>query len=175
MRVRTATPRCSWLLVVTAVLFVMSARPLSATMVERMDLAQVAREAASIVQGTVRAVESGRDEAGLPATWVTVAVARTVKGAAGTELRFKQYGVAAPLADGTVTRIPGLARYAVGDEVVLFLHGESARGFTSPVGLAQGVYRVHRANGRAVVRDDLGGPPRSLEAFLADTAARVGK
>jgi hypothetical protein len=162
--------------ILTAVLLGALALPVGATVIaRRITPSELTAGAARIVHARVLDVRSGRDGAGLPATWITLDVARTLKGAGASRLTIKQYGVAAPLADGTVTRIPGLARWAAGDEVVLFLHGESARGFTSPVGLAQGVYRVQRANGRAVVRDDLGGPARSLESFLDETAARVGK
>ena len=140
-----------------------------ATVVLRLPLARMAREAGRIVHGTVVEVRAGRDEAGLPATWVTLAVARTVKGPAVRHLTLKQFGAAEPLPDGTVGRIAGLPRYAVGEEVVLFLRPESGRGFTSPVGLGQGTYRVSRgAAGARVRRDTPGATTRDLGAFLAD-------
>jgi len=138
-------------------------------MVERLSLDQVAREADRIVYATVVEVHSDRDESGFPATWVTFDVARTVKGPDTPTLTIKQYGVATPLADGTITRIAGLSRYAVGDEVVLFLRRNSRLGFTSPVGLGQGSYRVRRAAGRGTVRSDLpGSGPRDLDEFLSE-------
>jgi hypothetical protein len=160
------------LIVLAATLVIVWAPPLRATMIEPMGLEQIAHDAARIVQGTVTAVRSGRDDAGLPATWVTLAVAQTLKGAGAADLTFKQYGVATPLADGTITRVAGLPRYQVGEEVVLFLRGTSRRGFTSPVGLAQGVYRVGRAGAHPLARSELapGQGARDLAAFLAEVA-----
>jgi hypothetical protein len=143
-------------------------------MVERMALDQVAREAARIVHATVTAVRSDRDASGLPATWITLDVARTLKGTASDTLTIKQYGVLQPLADGTIARIGGLPRYAVGEEVVLFLRGNSRLGFTSPVGLGQGVYRVRRVAGRPMVRNDSQGHgSRGLDEFLSEVARVV--
>ena len=81
--------------------------------------------------------------------------ARTLKGSVARQLTIKQFGTAAPLGDGSLARIPGLPRYTVGEEVVLFLRGDSARGFTSPVGLGQGVYRVVHRGARRAVQSDL--------------------
>jgi hypothetical protein len=146
-----------------------AATPAPATVVLRLPLARIASEAGRIVHGTVVDVRSGRDDAGLPATWITLDVARTVKGPAARRLTLKQLGVAEPLPDGTAGRIAGLPHYAIGDEVVLFLHPESRRGFTSPVGLGQGTYRVSRATGRAEVRrDEPRGTSRDLGDFLAE-------
>ena len=145
--------------------------PAGATMVQRLTLDRITRAAARVVHATVTDVRSGRDESGLPATWVTLSVAQTLKGPASNNLTIKQFGVAEPLADGTITRIAGLPRYTVGDEIVLFLHGDSRAGFTSPVGLGQGCYRVRRGAARAVVRDDLGSRTRDLDEFLSSVHA----
>src|SRR5215510_10681166 len=109
------------------------------TLLRRVPLELAAAEAVRIVHATVVDVHSDRDEWGAPATWVTLEVARTLKGAVPHHLTIKQFGTAEPLGDGSLTRIPGLPRYVVGEEVVLFLRADSARGFTSPVGLGQGV------------------------------------
>src|SRR5262249_33999090 len=157
-----------WLAVATAAALATSA-PIRATMVQRVSLEEVTRAAERIVHGTVAVVRSGRDESGLPATWITLAVSRTLKGPATPELTFKQYGVAEPLADGTITRVAGLPRYRVGEEVVLFLRGNSRRGFTSPVGFSQGAYRVSRTEGTAEVQRDLGSAaPQRLDAFFSE-------
>jgi hypothetical protein len=107
--------------------------------------------AARIVHGTVRSVDPGRDGEGIPATWVTLDVDETLKGPAAPTITFKQVGVPDPLPDGTLLRLPGLPRYAVGEEVVVFLHGTSRKGFSSPVGLGQGLFRAEPGpKGRAV-------------------------
>jgi hypothetical protein len=118
----------------------------------RLALDEVVDRAGAIVHGTVVDVAPGRDADGVAATWVTVEVAECVKGHAGGRLTFKQLGTSEPLADGALFRIPGLPRYRAGEELVLFLHEPSARGFTSPVGLGQGVVRVEAKSGERIVR-----------------------
>ena len=146
-----------------------------ATMVTRMALDGVTREAARIVHATVVAVRSGRDQSGLPATWVTLDVVRALKGPRTRQITVKQYGTATPLADGTVTRVAGLPSYKVGEELVLFLRGESHLGFTSPVGFGQGKYRVARRGPRPRVRRDLpDGSSQDLDEFLAQVEALAG-
>jgi hypothetical protein len=64
-------------------------------------------------------------------------------------------------------RLPGLPRPRAGEEVVLFLHRPSGRGFTSPVGLGQGFYRVETQADRRLVRRGVGpDAPESLAVFL---------
>jgi hypothetical protein len=140
-------------------------RPASGMMLRPITLAELARQATTIVHGTVEDVSAGRDARGAPATWVTLAVKRAVKGGQGDRLTFKQFGSADPFPDGTIARIPGLPSYRVGDEVVLFLDAESSAGFTSPLGMGQGLYRVQRTQGggRATVRRDLS-PPTGASA-----------
>lgn len=138
-----------------------------ATTVQRLTLDQTVQRAERIVYATVTALHSGRDEVGLPATWVTLQIAQTLKGAQRKSLTIKQYGVNEPLPDGSVARIAGLPRYAVGEEVVLFLHADSRRGFTSPVGLGQGCYRINRTAARPRVRRDVGGGATDLDKFLS--------
>ena len=156
------------------VILIATASPLGATMVERMALERVTHEASRIVHAAVAEVRSGRDEAGLPVTWVTLEVARTLKGPGISRFTIKQYGVAEPLPDGTIARVAGLPRYVAGEEVVLFLRADSRRGFTSPVGFGQGAYRIGRAGPRAVVRSDLPtGGPQDLDEFLSKVARLV--
>ena len=145
------------------------------TLMRRVPLELAAAEAARIVHATVVDVHSDRDEWGAPATWITLDVARTLKGAVPRHLTIKQFGTAAPLGDGVLTRIPGLPRYAVGEELVLFLRGDSARGFTSPVGFGQGVFRVVRREGRRTVQGDLSRKEEDLTAFLARVERLTGQ
>lgn len=130
--------------------------------------------AARIVHGTVRSVDPGRDAEGIPATWITLDVGETLKGPVATTLTYKQVGVPEPLPDGTLLRLPGLPRYRVGDEVVVFLHGESRRGFTSPVGLGQGLFRAEDGpKGRAVRAALAAGGAEDLPDFLARVRRRA--
>ena len=154
----------------------LAAVPATATMLmRRVPLELAATEATRIVHATVIDVHSDRDEWGAPATWITLDVARTLKGAVPRHLTIKQLGTAAPLSDGVLTRIPGLPRYAVGEELVLFLRDDSAHGFTSPVGLGQGVYRVVRRGGRRTVQGDLSRKEEDLTAFLARVERLTGQ
>ncbi len=147
------------------------------TLLERMPLAKVTAEAGRIVYGTVTDVRSERDERGIPATWVTLDVARTVKGTHHGSLTVKQLGAGQAIAQGGIGRMPGLPTYRVGDEVVLFLRPESAHGFTSPVGFADGVYRVRREGARRVARPEAAADDAAasgdVDAFLDRVEALV--
>jgi len=142
------------------------------TTVRRMALQELVRAADRIVVGTVARVEEGRDPAGAPCTFVTLWVSQTLKGSAPRELTIKQFGSAGPGAAGA--KIPGLPRYREGEEVVLFLHRESHAGFTSPVGLYQGKYRIVREGARASVRGPAGHPVlSSVPSARGGAAARA--
>lgn len=150
--------------------------------VRRLELDEVVARADCIVHGTVASIVSGRDGDGIPATWVTLDVEECLKGGTGPSLTVKQVGVQDPMPDGTLFRIPGLPRYRPGDEVVLFLHAPSGRGFTSPVGMAQGYYRVEASErGRVVraAREPAAAAPSAaaemLPAFLDRVRQRVGR
>lgn len=140
------------------------------TILDRLPFERVATEAARIVHATVTATAAGRDESGAPATWITLAITRTVKGDVGDTLTIKQFGTVEPLPDGAVTRFPGMPRYTVGEEVLLFLRADSRRGFTSPVGFEQGVYRVQGGQARSA----FGKAAEPLDAVIAEAARLNG-
>jgi hypothetical protein len=134
-----------------------------------MSLAEAVGEAGCIVHGTVTEVRSGRDERDLPATWVTVRVARMLKGATAAEVRFKQFGVAARAADGGLP-MPFLPRYRTGSEVVLLLRSPSRHGFTSPVDASLGAYVVAPAGARASAAAPV---PGSIDTGTRDRLLRT--
>lgn len=142
-------------------------------MVKPMTLDEVTADSKHVVHAVVTSVVSGRDENGVPSTWTTFEVAETLKGTHETPFTIKQYGVATPLADGTLTRVAGLPTYEVGEELVLFLRGASRRGFTSPVGLGQGTYRVkRRGHDKPEVRADGDTKgPQNLDDFVGKIRA----
>ena len=151
-------------------------------MLQRLSLEAVTAEAGHIVHGTVTDVRSGRDERGIPATWVTLEVARTVKGTHAPQLTVKQLGTTEPLSDGAIGGVPGLPHYHSGEDVVLFLRTESVHGFTSPVGLQDGVYRVRTEGTQQLLRGPDGGardaaPAQGVDAFLdrVETMLRGGR
>jgi len=157
--------------IATAILL-LSVSSLHALSLRSMTLAEQVSEAGRIVHGVVVETSSGRDESGISATWITVAVARTVKGRSESHLVFKQLGRSDRPTDGSLLHVADLPDYRVGDEVVLLLRPESRRGFTSPVGMGDGVFRVDRTTVSARVRDP-GGGTKALEALLAELESLV--
>lgn len=156
MLAHQAPRRCRLVIVATCALVIAWARPAPATTVLPLDLDQMTAAADRVFLGRVVAVRTGRDAQGLPSTWTTFTVEEAIKGATSATVEIKQLGVDAPLADGTVFRIPSLPSYRVGEELILFLHPDSGAGFTSPVGLGQGRFRVHHRAGGAVAENDVG-------------------
>jgi len=121
---------------------------LSATTLVPADFAQMAQESELIVHGTVVRVDAqlaGSSRA--IESLVTLQVTDTLKGAAGEQTVFRVPG-------GKVGRyrsvMVGAPRFAPGDEVFLFLKGR-APAIAMPYGLSQGVYRVARSGGTALV------------------------
>ena len=60
----------------------------------------------------------------------------------GQVVEFRQIG-----ASGKGYTIPGVPEFRKGQELLLFLHGESKSGLTSPVGFQQGVFRAEALEG----------------------------
>lgn len=106
-----------------------------------LTLEGMVRQAGVIVHGRVVATETGKDpRTGLPATWTTVEVREGFYGVSGSTVRYKQYGGEA---DGMMTPTPDIPRLRTGDELILMLYPPSKQtGFQSPVGMAQGVFRI---------------------------------
>jgi hypothetical protein len=132
-----------------------------------LDLPALASGAADVFVARVERTVGGYDDHGLPAVWTTFAVAERLKGAPETTVTLKQLGARFGAAEIVPHR--ALPRYRTGETVLLFVHGPSALGFTSPVGLAQGCFRVHERNGERVVENDVGNrnlapPPTAARA-----------
>jgi hypothetical protein len=108
-----------------------------------MTLEEMTERAGRIFSGQctgVRVVEQpGR---GMPVTEVTFRVDRTLKGRPGGTLTIRQLG-GQGVAGERSAGILGLPRFRPGEEVILFLYGESASRLTSPVGLGQGKFTVY--------------------------------
>ncbi|HEX8439872.1 hypothetical protein [Archangium sp.] len=116
--------------------------PAGATTMLRADLPELARSADSIVQGTVRRVESRWSGDGRRiVTDVEIQVSDTLKGQAGATVLVTQPGGRV----GDIGQmVSGLASFTQGEEVVLFLERRGAKAFRV-VGLAQGKYKVQRS------------------------------
>jgi hypothetical protein len=120
----------------------------SATVYLPADFAEMVTVSTFIVHGSVVDVrsETSADRRAI-VTYVTVDVTQRLKGTPGELVTFLVPGGQVGPYERIVVGAPQFDR---GDEVVLFL---SARGPSIPYvfGLSQGVYRVSRANGRALV------------------------
>jgi hypothetical protein len=112
------------------------------------DFTQMVAASRFVIHGTVvdSRSEPTADRTAI-VTFVTVDVAQSLKGTPGESITFRVPG-------GQIGRyrrvIVGAPQFERGDEVVLFL---TSRGPSFPYvfGLSQGVYRVSRSTGRAIV------------------------
>lgn len=144
------------LIAAALVVIVAAAARVSATVYVPADFDEIVTASVFIAHGRVVDVraEATRDRGGI-VTFVTLAVDESLKGGTHASITFRVPG-------GEIGRyrrvVVGAPRFDRGDEVVVFL---AARGPSVPYvfGLSQGVYRVSRASGRAMV----GPPPARLE------------
>ncbi|OJT20573.1 hypothetical protein BO221_31795 [Archangium sp. Cb G35] len=114
----------------------------SATTMLRADLPELAQTSDAIVHGTVRRVESRWSGDGRRIiTDVEIQVTEALKGQAGGTVLVSQPG-------GRVgdigQRVSGLATFAPGEEVVVFLEQHGKRAFRVS-GMVQGKYQVQRS------------------------------
>jgi len=168
----------SWLVAVNILL----STPLQATTVAPADFTEMVNGSQVIVHGAVvdvRAQASGGR--GTIETLITVTVVTALKGHAPSAVVFRVPG-------GQIGRyrrvMVGAPTFTPGEEVVLFLSGH-APAMPMPFGLHQGVYRVARSAGSAmvtpvvpdgagrVVRGDPARRPLALDAFARSVRAIV--
>ena len=113
-----------------------------ATTVLPLYLEEMADTAAVAFEGRCIGNRSEVDAAtGLVVTYTTFEVRDTLKGKPGATHEIKQVGGALPN-DGPQYRVMGVPRFEVGGDYVVFLAGVSSAGFSSPIGLAQGRFKV---------------------------------
>lgn len=126
---------------------------------EMIDTATVAFE------GTCIGNRTERDPAtNMVVTYTTFAVKEVLKGEIGDTYEIKQIG--GKLDDGQpVFNVPGVPKFTVGGDYVVFLAGVSSSGFSSPIGLAQGRFVV-LPNAAAGARVTNGRDFRALTADL---------
>ena len=103
--------------------------------VRQTNLAEMTADAGTILWGRCVTAEIRTDaDLGRDVYDFTFAVNRMLKGG--------QHALFTASISKTLVDLGQVPAYGAGEEVVLFLHGESDRGFTSPVGLGQGTFRV---------------------------------
>lgn len=116
--------------------------PARASLVRPINLEEMALSAAKIVHGRCVDVAVETDPSlGQAVTRVTIAVTRQVKGRDGRRLTFRVLGDREERA-GARGSEDGVPRFKRGEELILFLYGESRSGLTSPVGFGQGKFTV---------------------------------
>lgn len=136
-------------------------QPAAATSVLPLSLQQMADVAEVIFHGKTISNEVRLDEAsGRVATYTRFEVIEVIKGTVETTHTIKQIGGQLP---GSQYRqvIHGVPRFGVGQEYVVFLPKASSLGFSSPIGLSQGKFDIHRQGGETTVSNG-----RPLAAML---------
>ncbi len=131
--------------------------PSAATSLRVMNLEDLVGDSQRIFSAVCQSVSSGFDDNKLPYTSYSFLVTDSILGVTNQQVvEIKQFGLAEPIQlDNGVTqlsRIAGMPRYVPGQEYLLFLNRESRLGFSSPIGLLQGAFRVQgRGTSRTVV------------------------
>ena len=119
--------------------FLMSATG-RATSVRTVNLLEMVALSDRIFWGRCLGAEGKIEESsGLPIAEYAFEVREGVKGVqSGQKIVFRQ------VRTGRVGGIPGIPHYRKGQELLLFLHGDSDLGLTSPVGLGQGTFQLRK-------------------------------
>lgn len=141
-----------------------------ATMTLPVSLEEMTVRAGKIFVGRCVAVDEGEDAQGLPASWVTFEVVRSLKGVEDASVTIKHFGTPVvrdsiipdlrPGEEGIIQRYRWAQspyQYQPDEEVILFLYPDSQLGFTSPIGYGQGLFRVtEQEDGRKIVQNRFG-------------------
>lgn len=182
-------PRGTWLF---AALLAIGAVPARATVIAPLDLPRMIQLSDAIVHGRVTAISTWESSPnGIIFTVVELAVSDVVKGDAPIGGRIQIY-VAGGIHGERQTIVPGSSRFAVGEEVVMFLARWRDRLVPVAVGAGKLLVDRSRAGGphvrdpgttvpvydsTAAGRGQLGVaerlPDRSLESFLHELRGRV--
>ena len=147
----------------------------TASTVRPMNLEEMTERAARIFVGRCADVASAEHPAvRAGVTRSTFDVDEVLKGSPAARVSFRHIGTRR--ADGAPPgREFGIPRIDPGEEVVLFLYGESALGLSSPVGLGQGRFTIFRGkDGRRYVQNDAGNRPL-LRGLSPKARARIGE
>lgn len=125
----------------------------SAVQVLPVNLEKLVEKAGVIFDGTCLSVDSRTDEQGIIATYTTFNVHQTWKGEVPQTITIKTYGGH----HGSLkVLVAGMPNFKPGERVLLFLHPTSEIGFTSPVGMGQGRFKIFtsRDGGKKLINDD---------------------
>lgn len=147
---------------------------LFATQVRQLNLEQLTRSAGKVFHGRCLEVRVGTDsQLGQTVTYATFVPYRSMKGEVHGKLTLKFLGKQTPdAAPGEATE--GIPRFEEGEEVVLFLYPESARGLTSPVGFGQGKFKVVKGKDKKLQAINGFSNERLLDGISPTAQARLG-
>ena len=107
-----------------------------------LGLEAMQRDAEFIFHGECISVHESKDtKTDFVVTFTTFKVVKVIKGNVSNTYTIKQFG-GAPLDNGDVTIVSGVPRFEIGEEYVIFLPRPSSLGFSSPIGLSQGIFDV---------------------------------
>jgi len=122
-----------------SILSVVAAAPALIAQVQVLTLRDMSKAAGTIFIGTVTQAQGGTDEHGEIVTYTTFKVEKGVHGALQQGITIKQLGGETP---GLSMRLEHMRYFRTGERVLVMLYPVSYLGFTSPVGLNQGVWSV---------------------------------
>ncbi|MSR63085.1 MAG: hypothetical protein EXS08_11645 [Planctomycetes bacterium] len=134
---------------------VLPAREAGAGTALRLPLPELVQRSELVLEAHVLAAEP-READGILATEYLLEVERTFKGQDQSYRTLRLPG--GVRADGSGLLVPGVPHLAPGEEALLFLSAENARGLRLPTGLAQGKFGVQRLGDgtKHLVRDTAG-------------------
>ena len=113
--------------------------PLLQGQVREVDLKEMIATSGMIFSGVVTEVKGGLDEHGDIVTWTTFRVDSPIRGVRPGAVTIKQYG---GVTDKGTMLLAHMRYFVEGERVLTMLYTPSERGFTSPIGMGQGVWRV---------------------------------
>ena len=141
--------------------------------VMQVSLQEMIQASGMIFAGTVVEVKAGKDERGDIATWTTFRVETPVRGVVPGTVTIKQFGGTSD--EGSMV-LAHMRYFNQGERVLLMLYPPSELGFTSPIGMGQGVWSVNDNGMIAGVTGELLGTMSTLAAqhgVVPDAAGHV--
>jgi hypothetical protein len=121
-----------------ACILALTALPLAAQ-VRTLGMPERVNSAGTIFIGTASEVHGAYDEHGDIVTYTTFTIEQPIHGLAGSTVTVKQLG---GQAGGLATQLAHMRYFKQGERVLVMFYPVSDLGFTSPVGLEQGVWSV---------------------------------
>lgn len=120
--------------------YLLLAAPICAASVRTVNIREMVDISATIFYGRCLSAVDSVAESGLGIRTYRFLVLDALKNAeAGQVVEFRQVA-----SIGKGVTIPDIPQFHKGQELLLFMHGESKRGLTSPVGFQQGVFRAEQ-------------------------------